>query len=523
LITRAAGAFGAREFVSWKGQSFSYATINREANRFAHGLRALGVTHGTRVGILCGNCPEFLFAWFGLAKLGAIQVPLNTGYKAPQIRAVLRRSETSVVILQASLAVDRAIANECISACKQIVIVGGEVGVLRSPGAVAFDDVVKNARTDEPDCEVLPTDITAIMNTSGTSGPAKGVMLPHGQQYWLARNMVRALHLSSEDVFYNFFPFFHNTAQAMITLPVLLTGGRMVMTEKFSVSAFWPDVKAHGVTVFYYIGEILHLLAEAAGPADISGARFRAGWGIGGAPRDVARFEDRYKVQLGTGYGSTEGNVPVFRALGSDPSSAAAGKVLPEFEVCIADPTGKKMPNGQLGEILIKCHEPASLMLGYDNSPDATADAFRDGWYHSGDAGYLDDTGDLYFVSRIKDVIRVRGENISPFEVEEVILSYPGILEAAAIAVPSEIGGDDVKIVIVPTHDAQIDLVDLLDHCAKLLPKYSMPRYIELRDALPKTATNKIQKNLLRERPFGPQTWDATKKAYLDELWLHQY
>jgi carnitine-CoA ligase len=511
MVRRAAAVFGDRPFVSWRGRTLSYAEIDREANKVANAFRQLGVGKGTRVGIFAANGLEYLTLWFGLAKIGAIELPLNTAYRAPQIAATLLRAEVPIVVVQANLAGEFARVCNQLTSCKYLITSGGTVKAPPSANVLALEKLVASAPSTDPCAEVLATDIVAIMNTSGTTGPAKGVLLPHGQQYWLARNMVRALALKEDDVFYNFFPFFHNTAQAMITLPVLLTGGRMVMTDKFSVSAFWPDVEAHGVTVFYYIGEILHLLVEAGGNPVRS--RLRAGWGLGGSPRDVVRFEERYGVKLGTGYGSTEGNVPVFRPLGSNPTSAAAGKVLPEFEVCVADSAATCLPAGEVGEILIKSNEPATMMVGYDGNHAASLEAFRGGWYHTGDAGYFDGEDNLYFVARIKDVIRVRGENVSAFEVEEVLLSYPGVLEAAAIAVPGEIGGDDIKAAIVPVNGTKIDLAALLDHCSELLPKYSVPRYIELYDALPKTATNKVQKNVLRERAFTPQTWDAVKKA----------
>lgn len=513
LLRQAAQDYGERPLLDWRGTIYSYGEMNRRANRVANAFRALDIGKGTRVAILCTNRVEYLDLWFGLSKIGAVELPLNTAYKSAQILYSLARAETPVAVVQASLAAEFEKIADQLGACRHVVWLDGPVKAPAGAAAHSYESLVSAATDDE--CEDIPVtgaDIGAIMNTSGTTGPSKGVLLPHGQQYWLGRNIAGALDLGSDDVYYNFFPLFHNTAQAMITLPVLMTGGRMLLTEKFSLSSFWSDVRRYGVTTFYYIGEILHLLVKETGH-EIAPSTLRVGWGIGGAPADVTEFERRHGVMLGTGYGSTEANVPVFRPLGSDPSAASAGRVLPEFEVRIVDPTGNPVATGGIGEVLVRSREPFTLMAGYDGDPAASAAAQVDGWLRTGDAGRFDEAGNFYFCSRIKDVIRVRGENVSAFEIEEVILSLPGVVEAAAIAVPAEIGGDDVMVVVVPAPGAALDPADLIAACESRLPKYCVPRYIEFRAALPKTETNKIRKNVLRDDGIGPSTWDRLKQG----------
>jgi crotonobetaine/carnitine-CoA ligase len=198
-----------------------------------------------------------------------------------------------------------------------------------------------------------------------------------------------------------------------------------------------------------------------------------------------------------------------------DSETASAGKTLPEFEVRVVDAADGILPVGEVGEIVIRTAETGIMMAGYDGDDDATAKAMSGGWYHSGDAGRFDEWGNLFFVSRIKDVIRVRGENVSAFEIEDALLSFPGVLEAAAIAVPCEMGGDEVKAVVVPVEGAQIDVHALVAHCDRQLPKFSVPRYVEVRGALPKTVTNKIQKNVLRAEGLNRLTWDRTTGSFL--------
>jgi crotonobetaine/carnitine-CoA ligase len=208
-----------------------------------------------------------------------------------------------------------------------------------------------------------------------------------------------------------------------------------------------------------------------------------------------------------TGYGSTEGNVGVY--LPHDkPNLASVGRPLPGFEVRIADTSNDPLPPGESGEILVRASEPCTLMLGYDGDDAATVAAWKDLWFHTGDSGYLDAEGNLFFTGRVKDAMRVRGENVSAFEVEQAIAEVEGVMEVAAIAVPCELGGDDIKIVVVARAGTTPKLETLIQHAEQRLPRFAVPRYVEFVAALPKTETNKVRKNVLREAPFTPATWD---------------
>ena len=333
------------------------------------------------------------------------------------------------------------------------------------------------------------------------------MLLSHAQQYILGRNIARDLALTESDVYYNFFPLFHNTAQAMITLPVLLTGATMVLIERFSVTRFWPDVRAHGCTVFYYIGEILRMLLKSTTAADGAGAKLRIGWGIGASPKDFAEFQARHGVALRSGYGSTEANVGVYLPH-DNPTLTSVGRALDGYELRIAGEDNDPLPPGKTGEILVRCSEPCTIMQGYDGDLAATVAAWKDLWFHTGDAGYLDADGNLHFVGRVKDGIRVRGENVSAFEVEAIMAQVDGVLEVAAIAVPGELGGDEIKLVVVAAAGSKLDAPTLIAHAQKHLPKFALPRYVEFVTALPKTETNKVRKNVLRETPVTLTTWD---------------
>jgi crotonobetaine/carnitine-CoA ligase len=509
ILRHQAQRLGTRPFVHCGKETVSYRAANDRANRVANGFLRLGAKKGMRAAILLPNRLEYLDLWFGLSKIGVIQVPLNTGFRSAQILHVLKRAPVDFVVS------DPAFDAELGDALQRA---GGEVTVLALGSAklpcgggsrwLSYKQCIGGAAATEPDATAVSgCDVGAIMNTSGTTGPSKGVQLSHAQQYILGKNIASDLRLGEDDVYYNFFPLFHNTAQAMITLPTLLAGATMVLAEKFSATRFWPDVTAHKCTTFYYIGEILRILLKSTRVGDAKGSVLRAGWGIGASPADFVEFQQRYGVRLRTGYGSTEANVPCFLPRGKVDASSV-GRVIPGFEIRIANEQGLPLAAGRTGEILVRSSEPYATMLGYDADLAATVAAWRDLWFHTGDAGYLDRGGNLYFVGRLRDVIRVRGENISAFEIEETVSRIHGIVEVAAIAVPCELGGDDIKVVVVANPAARVDCAAIIAYAQAQLPRHAVPRYVEIVEALPKTETNKIRKNVLRATPFTDNTWD---------------
>jgi len=510
ILARQAETIGSRTFVVFGDRTITYREANARANRVANAFRALGVTKGTRVGILLRNRLEYLDLWFGLSKIGAVQVPINTEYKSQQILHVLHRAPVPFVV------VEEALTGELLAVIDQVPGVQSLIGVdstlalsgRRQQKVLSYAECIEAAGDEEPrGAEIAGYDVGAVMNTSGTTGPSKGVQLSHAQQYILGLSIALDLDLTGRDVYYNCFPLFHNTAQAMITLPVLLTGAKMVLTGKFSATRFWPDVREQGCTVFYYIGEILRILLKSTSAEDSKGAVLRAGWGIGASPKDFLEFQRRHGIALRSGYGSTEANVRVYLPH-ENPDPASVGRAMPGYEIRIANEHDEPLPAGQMGEILVRAAEPCTLMLGYDGDPQATLVAWRDLWFHTGDAGYLDAGGNLYFMGRVRDVMRVRGENVSAFEVEEAIAEVSGVLEVAAIGVPCELGGDDIKIVVVASPDLKPDAAALIAHAQSRLPRFAIPRYVEFVAALPKTETNKVRKNVLRAMPLGPATWD---------------
>ena len=511
ILAMQAEAAPERPFVHVDGRWVSYGEASARANRAANVLLKLGAKKGMRIALIMRNRLEFLDLWFGLARIGAIQVPLNPEYKAPQIGQVLKRAPVNFIVAEAEFLNEVSPALDALVDQPTVVTLGE-----KQCGSSRFDylDLFASASEYLPDdiAGAHGADIAAVMNTSGTTGPSKGVLLPHAAQYVLGRNISAAMGLGPNDTFYNFFPLFHNTSQAMITVAVLLQGARMVLTERFSASRFWSEVREHQCTAFYYIGEIVHILLKSTTLEDAAGSTLRVGWGIGASDTDFKKFQQQFGVVMGTGYGSTEANVPCYLPHGSD-RIQCAGRPIPGFEVRIADEYCQPVPAGTPGEILVRADEPYSMMIGYDGDPVATNVACHQLWFHTGDAAVMDSDGYVYFKGRVKDAIRVRGENISAFEVEQALSDLPGVAEVVAIAVPSNIGGDDLKVVIVLKDGAKICEEDIVAHARVCLPRYSIPRYIEFVSCLPKTPTNKVQKHVLRSTPFTPTTWDRVQSG----------
>jgi len=514
ILRRQAGAAPARIFVTCGAQSLTYAEADRRADKAANVLQRVGIAKGTRVAICLRNCLQYLDLWFGLSRLGAIQIPINTEYKSPQIAHVLKRAPVAAVVVDPEYLDQVLKALEGTAVPPILFVVGGSSAIRPVAGRAALRiadyDLEFERASDEPPAgadEVSGADAGVVMNTSGTTGPSKGVVLSHAQQYILGRMIAADMNLRDSDVYYNFFPLFHNTSQAMITIPVLLKGARMVLTERFSASQFWPDVRKHDCTAFYYIGEILRILVKSSVVDDATGTQLRVGWGIGASAADMSEFKRRYGTQMRTGYGSTEANVPVYLPHDST-QLTSCGRVAPGFSLRIANPNGEPVKSGEVGEILVRADEPCALMQGYDGDASATLAAWQDLWLHTGDAGRMDEQGNLYFMGRLKDSIRVRGENVSAAEVEQVIGEIQGVLEVAAIAVPCELGGDDLKIVVVLAEGAQVAHQDFIDYAQNLLPRFAVPRYVEIVASLPKTPTNKVQKHVLRASAFTTSTWD---------------
>ena len=503
----------------YKDQAFTYAEVHERSNRVGNAFWGLGVRKGGKVGIMLPNCAEYLDVWFGLAKIGGVEVPINTAFKGDQLLHVLNSSDVSILVVDRQF-LDRIefIKNEITTVEKLIIHSPEPFDPNTLPSSklpqIPFE-VLYQGSPSFPGVQVRPMDLMAIMHTSGTTGSSKGVMLCHGHELLLGWNTALNLRLSPQDVYYHFYPFFHNTAQAIITIPSILADASFVLKDRFSLSAFWEDIRNYGCTVTHLMGALHVLLLKQPEKPEDGRHPLRVAQTIGGSAEVDRAFEERFHMTLLEVYGGTEQNVVTYNTF-EQRKPGSCGKVWPGFEVKVFDEEDRELPPGEIGEIVTRTTESYTMCLGYYRNEKATLDAIRNFWYHTGDAGYFDEEGYLYFVDRVKDAIRRKSEFISSYDVETVVNSHPAILESAAVGIPVAglKGEQEVKVVVVLKDGAQITPEELIQHCEQRLAYFALPRFIEFRDTLPKTTTEKVEKHKLKAEGVTPSTWDREKAGY---------
>lgn len=499
------------------GAAISFLGMDELSNRIAVGLRRLGVGKGDRVAMLLPNCEEFVPIWFAAAKLGAVEAPINPALREKLLAYVLKDCQSSILVCALSTLenVARALAGERVF--EHVVVIGGSAEEVRAagviaPDAVSYHHLVNEHASSFPIDVVAPSDPIAILYTSGTTGASKGVILTHHQYYLWVERMVVNMGLTADDIYYTPLPLFHGDAQFFGVYFPLVYGARGAVYERFSASRYWDQVRECGATATNMLGSIAHILwRQTPSPKDSeNGIRVCQSIPMV-SMRDA--FEERFGVTLVTAYGQTETSLVSYDTPQTR-KSGACGKVDPDFDVAIVDESDKVLPAGTVGEIVIRAKRPWSMFLGYFGKSEYTVQAWRNLWFHSGDQGYLDEAGWLYFTGRAKDVIRRRGENISAQEVEAIVEEHPLVAECAAIAVSSELSEDDIKVIVVTKVGACLSPQELWDFCNSKMPRFMLPRYFEfLPHPLPRTPTEKIAKEQLRARETTGDIWDRESPA----------
>ncbi len=498
--------------------TLTYAEADRMANRMARTLAALGVGPGDRVAVMLPNGLEACTVWLGLARRGAVHVAVNTGLKGAFLEHVLRDAGVSLLVADARYAEVLGALDVSRLRVKRLVVCGGDASRASSPMAGVESSPLASLLSSDgaplPDApEVSYRDTATIMYTSGTTGPSKGVLMPHAHVYLLGLGAVENLGVTESDVYYVTLPLFHANAMFMQLYACLIAGAHAVVVPKFSASSWLDDIRRHGCTMTNMIGVMTDFVLQQPSRPDDADNPLRLVLAVPTPPEIAPAFRARFGTAMVEGYGMTEVNMPLYYPVDAPPRDGSCGKPYSRFfDVRIVDPeTDEPLPPGATGEIVVRPREPFAFMAGYVGMPDKTLEAWRSFWFHTGDAGRMDDDGCFYFLDRIKDRIRRRGENVSSFEIEAVLVSHPQIAEAAAIAIPSELPGgeDEVKACLVPHHGEAPDPAEVLAYCTARMPRFAVPRYFEILPALPRTPTEKVQKAKLREAGVTARTWDA--------------
>ena len=616
VLARRVACHGQAPWIAGEARSWTYRDIDAMSDRIANGLAARGIGAGETVLVMLPDCVELIATWCGLAKLGAVQVPVNTHLRGNVLSHVVGDSRARTMIVHAQY-LERIAAIE--PGHVQSLIVLGEMpgagpdaesdagpgtapdvgpDAVSGPGPDAESNTAPDAGLDaesgvgpdaesdaRPDAEsdtapdaesdttpemgpntdpdakpdagpdtgsdagpdtapdagpdaesdTAPdtlarrersafdalldapgtpvaggpeaTDLVAVLYTSGTTGPSKGVMITHIQAYEYARSVVELLELGPDDVHYAPLPLFHIAGQWGVAYAACLAGARAVLPRPFSAGAYWADVRRHRATTTFLLGAMASFLFQQPEAEDDADNPLERALVVPLLP-EIEAFKRRFGCLVSTTWGATEFNVPT-RSTFELANSRTCGRVAEDrYEVRIVDELDRELPPGVPGEAVVRPREPWITMAGYWGHPEWTAAAWRNLWLHTGDMLMRDEAGNLYFVDRTSDAIRRRGENISSMEVEREIVAHPDVVECAVIPVASEHTEQEVMAVVVPRPGTALDPVALVEFLAPRMAYFMVPRYVEMADALPMTQTGKVRKYTLRERGLTPQTWD---------------
>lgn len=465
--------------------TYDYAQAARLIDQAAAVWHELEVRHGDRVAFLLDNRPLFVWAWLGLARLGAILVAVNTGFLAAEAGYIVADSGAT------------------------LALVGRDhLDVQAGLTVVEEDEFTRLMAADHTPAPIVPIDgddVISLIYTSGTTGSPKGVMQTHRNFVLTGQAYVDWMRMADGDRIYACLPLFHINSQAYSTMAAIAARGVLVLAPRFSASRFWPEVRRHHVTVFNFIGAMAMILSKRDPEHDDADNDVRVAYGVPAlATEIVAEIERRFDLRVISGFGMSETTFGLLEPFDRPRRPGSMGierhhpdPRVPRTEAKIVDEYGQEVERGVVGELVLR---NAAMMTGYFGDPEHTAQALRGGWLHTGDSAYQDADGFYYFVDRLKDIVRRRGENVSSLEVERTIARHDGIAEAAVIGVPADLSDEELMVFVVPRPGSNtIAPDDVFAWAAATLAPFKIPTYLRVVEALPKTATAKVRKDRLRE------------------------
>lgn len=507
VLDRRADQYGDQVMMSIAGSRVSFAQMRDRSCAAAHVLHDLGVKRGETVALFTGTCPEWVYFWLGAARIGAVSAAVNAASKGEFLAHALNLSRAAMVIVDA----DRQ---------DRLTEVADDVVTLRSVLVQdrSLTETLAAAPVTAPDVDpVGPDEIGALFFTSGTTGPSKAVATTWGYLFTAAATVASSWELRQGDTLWTAMPLFHLSAAPTVLAPMLV-GGTSVLAAAFHPGQVWDEIRDCGAVGFAGAGAMVSMLTRLPPePRDAElGIRF-----ISAAPiaADMYRaIEERYRCRVVTMYGMTEAFPIAYKGVSDDGVPGTSGRVNPAFDVRIVDGQGRPLPTGTVGEISCRARVTHAMSEGYVSSARGSAGLSVDPypeWFGTGDLGSLDDDGNLTYVDRAKDSLRRRGENVSSVEVEQTVMGHPAVAEAAAVAIPSDLGEDDILVVVTLRDGATVDFAELLDFCSARMPYFCVPRYLETVDEIPKNVIGRVRKDVLRSRGLGAGAWDREAHGYV--------
>jgi len=480
-------------FFIFKDQEKTYREFLDTVNRIANGFLSLGIQKGDKIAILLQNGFEFPYTWLAANMIGAVMVPVNTRFIGPEIAYILNHSEARILVTSGQYLKTITSIRKTIPHVEIIINTDDHDTNHALPYSLLLDNPTSLKGVD-----LDKNDLAVILYTSGTTGNPKGCMASHDYFVNLAAVQANLFQLTEEDRVLTAQPFYYMDPQ-WNTLMVMTRNATLVLSEKFSTSTFWDDIRRYNITCFYCIGSMTSFLFNMP-PSEMDGKHnLRMVQTSGISPHIHAAWEKRFNVPVYEIYASTETTADIAVQPGTERKvgTKCIGKPLQYREIKIVDDNDQEVKDGEVGEIIIK--RGRGMMLGYYKDPEATKHAFRGGWFHTGDLAYKDADGDYHFVGRKKDIIRRGGENVSAAAVEQVIINHPKVMDAAVIPVPDKIRGEEIKAYVVLKDGETATFEEIAAYCEENLGKFKVPRYYEFRKSLPKTPSERVQKRKLIE------------------------
>ena len=486
-------------------RAYSYREIGERSGRLAQGFADAGIGKGDTVLIMLPDTVDYIVIWCALAKLGAIEVPVNIHYRGGILKHVVNDSLARTMVVDSQFVERMAnIAGET-EHLRELVLLGDDAEVPEKFSSRHYDDLFADTVWQGEGPRYL--DLMSVMYTSGTTGPSKGGTVSHAHAFEYAIGVTEMLELREGDVYYAPLPLFHLAGQFAVIYCACIAGATAVIPGPFSASQFWRDVRRYKATTSFLLGAMANFLYQQAPANDDADNTLERVLMVPLIP-EVEDFKKRFDCLVSTTWGGTEMNCPTRSGFDLVDNKSCGRIAEDRYEVRIVDEDDAELPAGVPGEALVRTREPWIMSNGYWNHPEWTVTAWRNQWFHTGDMLMRDERGNLYFVDRSKDAIRRRGENISSMEVENEINGHPDVLECAVIPVASSATEQEVMAVIVAKDGASIDPENLIRFLEPRMAYFMVPRYVEFIDELPKTPTGKIQKFPLREKGITADTWD---------------
>jgi len=497
------------------GRHYTFRDLDRFSNKLANGLLAQGLGPGSHVAILMENCPEQVLSFFALGKIGAVAVPINAAVRGDLLHYFLDQSDSTALFVEARF-LERVLAlGPTLAKTVRLVVVVPDSSPQTSMESygdwhcVDFSSLMVSSE-EPPPVDVSFRDMAMIMYTSGTTGPSKGCSFSQVRTFMWGMSHAEALGYRCTDIFYVCMPLFHVSALLGSVYNALTSGASVVLQRGFSASRFWDDVRDAGATVANMQGSMANILWGRL-PSPNDGNHKLRMCQVSPCPEFALDFEERFRMRFVSGYGLTDYNSSHALTL-SDPvwKLGSAGRVRRGVEARIVDEDDFDVPTNQVGELILRDNNPWGAGEGYYKMPEASMASLRNGWFHTGDNARIDEDGYMWFIGRGKDSIRRRGENISAFEVEQVVKKHPAVMDAAAFPIRSELGEDDVAIAIVLRSGHSLGELDLIQYCSDSMAYFMVPRYVRWVSDLPRTLSHKVQKFKLREESEADRAslWD---------------